>query len=468
MTSKTGASVSFIIMGASGDLTKRKLIPSIYALLLHKKITSCSIIGVALTKTDKESILESARPFITHFDEAVWKQLSDAFEYYFFDFYKDLDYQALKEHIQKAEVQHQLSGNRLFYFATMPEHFAPITHKLALHKIVKPEAKNQTPWTRVVYEKPFGDNLRSAQAINEQIARVFHEDQVFRIIHYLGKEIVGNITLLRFTNLFFQPLWNNQYIESIEISINEKIGIEGRGQYYDKYGVLKDVVQNHLLQILALVAMESPDQLIGESIRDKKAAVLAQTKIDELLLGQYEGYLQEPHVAANSKTPTFAALKLSIDNDRWRGVSFFLKTGKNLHKKEASIHIKYKKIPCLLLDNCPADSNYLTISIEPDEGFYLEINAKTPGLNYSVTPVTMNFCHRALFGPNTTQAYEALLADVIRHDQSVFVRSDEIEHAWKIIENGKTTSELYLYRPGSQGPFELQKWSEKMNIRWRS
>jgi glucose-6-phosphate 1-dehydrogenase len=468
MNKNSHDSITFIIMGASGDLTKRKLIPAIYALLYHKKINSCAIVGAALTETTAEAILENAATFIPQRDPEVWQKLVDSFVYIRADFYRDSDYDLLHETITKIEKQKELAGNRIFYFATMPEHFAPITNKLAIHGFVKKGISPITGWTRVVYEKPFGDNFRSAQTINEQIARIFHEDQVFRIIHYLGKEIVGNIALLRFTNLFFQPLWNNQYIESIEISINEKIGIENRGEYYDKYGVLKDVVQNHLLQMLALVAMEPPTNLSGESIRDQKAAVLQKTKIDSMLLGQYQGYQQEAHVKPGSTTPTFAALKLSIDNARWKGVPFFLKTGKFLHKKEASIHIKFKQIPCLLLENCPVDSNYLTISIEPDEGFFLEINAKKPGLNYAITPVTMNFCHRSLFGPNTTQAYEALLADVIKNDQSVFVRADEIEYAWKIIEDQIENDHLYQYAPGSTGPLELQEWSKQINIRWRS
>ena len=461
-------SITFIIMGASGDLTKRKLIPSIYALLHHKKIKSFAIIGAALTDTTAKEILEKAAEFIPNKKPEIWQQLIDSFSYHQADFYRDSDYQNLHEQIIRVEKEKNLAGNRIFYFATMPEHFAPITNKLAIHGMAKKNSRDQIPWTRVVYEKPFGNNFQSAQAINEQIARVFHEDQVFRIIHYLGKEIVGNITLIRFTNLFFQPLWNNQYIESVEISINEKIDIEGRGEYYDKNGALKDVVQNHLLQILALVAMEPPKKLIGESIRDEKAKVLQKTRVESVLLGQYEGYQNENHVKPDSTTPTFAALKLSIDNERWHGVPFFLKTGKALPKKEAAIHIKFKQSTCLLVENCPVDSNYLTISIEPDEGFFLEINAKKPGLNYSITPITMNFCHKSLFGPNTTQAYEALLADVIKNDQSVFVRADEIEHAWKIIENIDNSSVPYSYFSGSQGPYELQAWSDKMKIRWRS
>ncbi|MBL4588009.1 glucose-6-phosphate dehydrogenase [Candidatus Babeliales bacterium] len=461
-------SITFIIMGASGDLTKRKLIPSIYALLHHKKIKSFAIIGAALTDTTAEEILEKAAGFIPDKKPEIWQQLVDSFSYHKADFYRDSDYQNLHEQIIAIEKEKGLAGNRIFYFATMPEHFAPITNKLAIHGMAKRNGHKQTPWTRVVYEKPFGNNFQSAQAINEQIARVFHEEQVFRIIHYLGKEIVGNIALIRFTNLFFQPLWNNQYIESVEIGINEKIGIEGRGEYYDRNGILKDVVQNHLLQMLALVAMEPPEKLIGESIRDEKAKVLKKTKVESVLLGQYEGYKEENCVNPVSKTATFAALKLSIDNDRWRGVPFFLKTGKSLPKKEAAIHIKFRQSTCLLTENCPVDSNYLTISIEPDEGFFLEINAKKPGLNYAITPVTMNFCHKSLFGPNTTEAYEALLTDVIRGDQSVFVRADEIEHAWKIIGNIDNSSVPYPYAPGSQGPQELQVWSDKMKIRWRS
>lgn len=468
---------TFVILGATGDLTKRKLIPAIYKLIEDHKIQNFAVVGLSFIDATVATVLESSRPFMgTGVDEKIWQQLHDNSYYYTFDFYKDADFIQLKEQLIVIEQRHNLCGNRLFYLATMPEHFSIITENLAKHGIVeRPQyhqqncADNSHAWSRVVYEKPFGQDLASAQKINRSIADLFCESQAYRIDHYLGKELVGNIALLRFTNLIFLPLWNNQYINSVQIVLNEKIGIQGRGEYYDQYGALKDMVQNHMLQMLALVAMEAPTELSGEHIRNAKVAVLEKSTITDALLGQYEGYQQEKGVKPHSTTETFAALKLAIDNDRWRGVPFYFKTGKNLTASDVSIHIEFKMPPCLLVQDCPANPNYLTLQIQPDEGFFLELNAKVPGESYSVTPVKMDFCHSCLFGPNTAQAYEILLADCIRGDQSVFVRFDEIELSWKIIDSlNERTIPLHSYTPGTNGPEALSEWSKKHNLEWRA
>lgn len=470
MVGTSSKECTFVILGASGDLTKRKLVPAIYKMLEQGTLDRCLVIGSSIMDIDASAILAAAKPFIKNIKREVWKKLKEVFVYHRVDFYSARDFDSLKKKIERTEQKFGLAGNRLFYLATMPEHFEQITKMLSEKGIVKREEENAAgSWSRVIYEKPFGQNAESAEKINQAIAQVFDERQVYRIDHYLGKELVGNIALLRFTNLFLQPLWNAEYIESVQIIINEKIGIEDRGAFYDQYGALKDVVQNHMLQLVALVAMESPEKLAGEHIRQAKAEVLQKIHLGEVLLGQYEGYHQEKGVAVESTTETFAALSVTIDTPRWKGVPFYLKTGKAMKEKSASIHIKFKQVPCLLLENCPMDSNYLTINIEPDEGFFVEVNAKTPGVAYQVTPVKMEFSHKALFGPNSPAAYEVLLSDALRGDQSVFVRFDEIMYSWKMIEAINNQSlKRYSYPKGSSGPKELEDFSRKLGVKWRA
>jgi glucose-6-phosphate 1-dehydrogenase len=463
------AACTFIIMGATGDLTKRKLIPAIYKLLASNKLTTFALIGVALQAASFDDVLEQARPFIPDLDPALWEIMRKAGHYYAMDFHDPSVYQGLYQSVTRIEKQHGLPAHRLFYLATLPHHFEVITDNLASCGLVPNEADAKDDrWARVVYEKPFGMDLASARRINKVIARVFNEKQVFRIDHYLGKELVGNIALARFTNQFFEPLWNKDHIDSVQIVLSESIGIQGRGGFYDQYGALKDVVQNHLLQIVALIGMEPPAHFAAEKIRDAKAKVLSKIRVNNVILGQYEGYLQEKNVNPHSKTDTFAALKIALETKRWKGVPFYLKTGKLLNKAEAAIHIKFKMVKCVL-DVCPVDTNYLTINIQPDEGMYLELNVKTPGVFNQVVPVKMNFSHSSLFGPNTPAAYETLLADVIRGDHFAFVRADEIDYSWKIIQQVRRLKPiLYAYKSGSVGPEELTTLDSEREIRWRT
>ncbi len=463
---------TIVIMGATGDLAKRKLIPALYKLLADGLLQKYVFVGTGREDTTVEQIFEGASRFVDHVDPALWKQFQQNFYYVRVSFQQPSDYVALKALIEREEAARGLGGNRLFYLATMPEHFSAITQSLADHKIVHHNTPGAVcegkacPWQRVVYEKPFGCNLESAQEINRKIAEVFSEQQAFRIDHYLGKELVANIAVIRFANTVFEPLWNNLYIESVQIVLKEKVGIEQRGAFYDQYGALKDVVQNHMLQLVALIGMELPQSLEGECIRDAKVALLKKTSIIDALFAQYEGYWQEAAVAENSRTETFAALKLAIDNDRWRGVPFFLKTGKALDEKSTSIHITFRKSPHLRQEYV-CESNVLTITIEPDDGFSLKLNGKMPGKSEQTTPVHMKFCHSCLFGPNTAQAYEVLLFDALQGDQSVFVRFDEIEESWKIVEAlGKNEGKLCSYVRGTSGPQELEEWAEGHNVRW--
>jgi len=463
----------FIILGATGDLTKRKLIPAIYKLIEDSEIQNFAIIGAASSQTTKDKILQAAKSFIPGTNQDTWNKIESAFYYLQLDFYNSKNYIKFKKLIDRTEKQHNIIGNKMFYFATLPEHFEVLTKNLAQYNIVKkhmqkgPCIKCKHPWSRIVYEKPFGNDLKSAKKINSCISKLFYENQIFRIDHYLGKELVSNIALARFTNRIFEPLWNNEHIDSVQIILSEKLGVGKRGAFYDKYGAIKDVVQNHMLQILSLIAMEPPAQLTAKPIRDAKTQALKKVKVESVILGQYQSYKKEKNVNPKSTTETFAALKVKIDNKRWENVPFYLKAGKCLNKKETSIHIKFKPVKCLLSKACPTDSNYMTIKIEPDEGFYLELFTKVPR-KIEIMPVKMNFCHPCTFGPNTPLAYESLLIDVINGDQSTFVRSDEIEESWKIIEQINVKKlKVYPYKKGSNGPKELEQLDKKIKINWR-
>lgn len=451
---------TFIIFGATGDLSTRKLIPALYKLLEDKKLCRFALVGVALEAKTKEEIIERAKKFIPQARKEVLDILINSFNYYAMDFHDKKSYQELKQLIIDVEKKHNLPQNRVFYFATMPDHFEIITKNLVLYKIVKEHphtpTQNTNAWSRVVYEKPFGKDLASSRRINRYLAKIFDEREIFRIDHFLGKELVGNIAITRFTNRVFEPLWNNRHIASVHITMNENIGIEGRGAYYDSYGAIKDMVQSHALQLLALTAMEGPkDKLSASFIRSAKAAVLRKVKVEAVIRGQYEGYLQEPQVNPDSTTETFAAIKISINNRRWKGIPFYITTGKFLDKKDTSIRIRFKPVRCLL-DWCPSEPNYLVIQIQPHESFDLELNAKVPYKTNEVVPVKMAFSHSTMFGPNTPEAYEVLLSDIVSGDQSAFIRSDEVDLSWKIIQQiqklqGPTLS---LYKQGSTGPAE--------------
>jgi glucose-6-phosphate 1-dehydrogenase len=459
---------TFVILGATGDLSKRKLIPAIYKLIEDNKLCNFVIVGIALSVITKQELLDNVKPFIPACKDDVFEKLAQSFCYYQMDFKDSHAYDKLEKLLRTLEQERNLAGNRIFHFATMPEHFIVITQNFVKYGIVKKkiDEKQTSPWSRVVYEKPFGYDLKSSRKINHYLAQVFDEHQVFRIDHYLGKELVANIALTRFTNRVFEPLWNNKHIDSVQIVLSEKIGIEGRGSYYDEYGAIKDMVQSHMLQLLALTAMEAPKSLSAQYLRDAKAAVLKKIKVEKVIVGQYEGYDQEKNVSLRSQTETFVALKLSINNKRWKGVPFYLKTGKRLDQKTSSVHLQFKMVECLLA-SCPAKPNALTIQIQPDEGIYLELNAKTVAVAHEVSPVTMEFCHSSLLGLNTPKAYEVLLSDVIKGDQSAFVRADEIDFSWKIVKQiEKLRGPLLPYKQGTKGPEGLTQFDEERRVIW--
>ncbi len=461
---------AIVLLGASGDLSKRKLLPALYKLIRQNKLHNFIVVGAAFDDTTAQTILEQSKQFIDTIDPVAWKQLSDNTYYHKLNFTNPDDFVALHSFVSKLEKQHNLSGNRIIYLAAASHFFCTITEHLESSALAQKLSEKDRIWHRIVYEKPFGHDLKSAHEINACIAQSFHESQIYRIDHYLTKELVGNIALVRFTNCVFEPLWNNRYIDNVQIILSEKICVEERGAYYDHYGALRDVVQNHMLMLLALVGMESPERLTGEFIRTERAKVLEKVRVVDGVLGQYEGYQQEKNVAPDSTTETFAMLYLMIDNVRWSGVPFYFKTGKCLDKKETTIHIKFKQVDCLLAKNCPSESNYLTIQVTPESAFLLSLNAKKPGLRHEVVPVKMEFCHSCLFEESIPEAYEVLFEEIIRGEQSVSVRFDEIEYAWKIIDSVKAMNlPVHSYQQGSgTGPKEVEKFANKHGMRWRS
>ncbi len=460
---------TIIIFGFTGDLAKRKLIPALYQLFIKQKLNKSWIIGCALEKTTVQEIVEKAKPFIKEYDQKKLKSFTAIIDYKAINFKHEKDFQMLEKFVTDKEKKETHLKSRLAYFATPADFFCIITRLCAESKLFE-KINEQDRFHRLVYEKPFGKGLDSARLINTCIAEFFDESQIYRIDHYLTKEVVGNIAMLRFTNCIFEPLWNKQYIDNIQIILSENVCLEGRGGYYDKFGALCDVVQNHILELLALVAMEAPDKLTGEFIREKRAEVLKAVTFEDGILGQYEQYNQELNSNSHSTTETFAALKLFVNTHRWAGVPFYVKTGKCLDKKETVIHIKFKKVDCLLMKGCPMDSNYLTIKIDPDAVFSLSLNAKKIDSADEVEPVTMDFCHSCIYGALTPQSYEIIFQGVINAEHEMSVRFDEIEYAWQVIEKIKSENlSLSFYKGGSSGPQkELEDFSFKHGMKWKS
>lgn len=457
-----------MILGGTGDLARKKIFPALYHLFIQNKLGKSIIVGAALDQISAEQLLVNAKKYVRDCDNEKWHEFGKYVFYHSINFSHEKEFDELAVFVSELEKKYKLSGNRLVYCSTAPYFYCTITHGLAKSGIIKKTVNTKdSVWQRIVYEKPFGHNLKSAHEVNECIARYFGEYQIYRIDHYLTKELVGNIALVRFTNIIFEPLWNNRYIDQVQIVFDESIGIEGRGAFYDKYGALADVMQNHMMQLVALVAMESPEKLSGDYIRTQRAKVLQKVKVVDALLGQFRGYVNEPGVAPDSKTETFAQVHLLIDNPRWAGVPFYLKTGKLLNKKETAIYIKFKQVDCLLTRSaCPSQTNYLTIEVSPDPVFELSLNAKRPGKSDQVIPVQMAFSHPS-FGM-APEAYETLFEEILKGEQSVSVRFDEIEYAWKIIDSIKELRpHLYLYEAGSQGPAEQEfDFEKKHGMQW--
>src|SRR6266700_1300225 len=484
-----------VIFGATGDLTHRKLIPALYNLAADGDLPpAVAIVGFARReKSDEEfrSELEKAtREFSRQVvRDEIWRTFSQSIFYHQSEFGDEAGYKTLAKRLDQIDKECGTRGNRLFYFAAAPDQFEPIL------KYLKAAGLNETrkgSWARVIVEKPFGTDLASARELNRIVRNSFAEEQTYRIDHFLGKETAQNILVLRFANAIFEPLWNTRYIDHLQITAAETLGVEARAGYYEKAGALRDMVQNHLLQLLCLVAMEAPTDLSADSIRDEKVKVvrsLRRYRVDDIaklvVRGQYTsgainaenvpGYREEEKVDPKSETDTYVALRLSVDTWRWSDVPIYLRVGKRLPKSATEISVHFKKAPMVLFnrDSTEHDQNVLVIRIQPDEGISLRMMAKIPGTSLRIEPVKMDFHYGTSFGKASPEAYERLLLDAMSGDATLFARRDEVEEAWAFIDTieqawtGKDAPPLTFYPAGSWGPEEADELLARDGRAWR-
>jgi glucose-6-phosphate 1-dehydrogenase len=486
---------SVVIFGASGDLTYRKLIPALYNLGADGDLpTAYNVVGFARReKTDeafRQELEEAARKFSRQsVNDELWANFSKSIFYHRSEFGNLEGYQTLAARLDQLDAERGTRGNRLFYLSVAPSEFPVILEKLA--QVGLNEAKPGA-WSRVIVEKPFGKDLPSAQSLNQVVNAVFREKDTFRIDHYLGKETAQNIMVLRFANGIFEPIWNHRYIDHIQITGAEPLGVEGRGPYYESAGALRDMVQNHLLQLLSLVAMEPPVELTADAVRDEKVKVIKSLRpmseadvARDVVRGQYTAgaiagkdviaYRTEERVNPESMTETYVALKAQVDNWRWAGVPFYIRFGKRLAKGGTEIAVQFKDVPGVLFSRDSAiGPNVLVIRIQPDEGISLRIQAKRPGTAVSIEPVKMDFHYGTSFGKASPEAYERLLLDAMAGDATLFARRDEVENAWAFIdriENAWHKSAppppLCFYPAGSWGPKESDDLLERDARAWR-
>ncbi|MDB6036469.1 MAG: glucose-6-phosphate 1-dehydrogenase [Verrucomicrobiales bacterium] len=495
---KTVEPCSIVIFGASGDLTARKLIPAFYHLFMAKALpTPFHIIGFARREKTDDQWREELHAALQQFsrtkpvDEAVWMEFSKNISYCQGDFSQPEDYKKLEGQLANLKNE-QLRHNLLFYLATSPSQFAEVVEHLHNADLLHHELNDKT-WQRIVVEKPFGHDLESAYQLNSDLTKYAHEKQVFRIDHYLGKETVQNILMFRFSNSIFEQIWNRQSIDHVQITVSEKLGVGGRGGYYEEAGAIRDMLQNHLLQVLSLVAMEPPVMLDPEPIRDEKVKVLKSIRqilpadvAKQVVRGQYfagmidgklgPGYRQEPKVKSDSNVETYVAVKLLIDNWRWSGVPFYLRTGKALPLSASEVRIQFRPTPHVLFAaQCgpKLDANALTLRLQPDEGISLRFNGKVPGTSLQVRPVRMNFSYNSEFGAYTPEAYERLLLEAMTGDATLFIRRDEVETAWGIVDSirkgwgDKPLTNREFYSAGTWGPVAADDLLAQSGHAWR-
>jgi len=485
-----------VVFGADGDLTKRKLIPSLYHLaagnLLPKEF---AVVGLGITPMSTESFRAKLSQDIQEFtnasiEPAPWDWLHERLYYVSGDFRDPHAYRLLEDALARVDKAHGTMGNYLYYLATAPTFFAEIVRQLGLRNLTVQQGGS---WRRVIIEKPFGHDLDSARALNEELLRVLEETQIYRIDHYLGKETVQNILVFRFANGIFEPIWNRRYIDHVQITVAESLGVEHRGRYYEAAGALRDMVPNHLLQLVSFVAMEPPHSFDADAVRDEKAkvlrAVLPLHPLDVLrsyVAGQYgegeiagvpvPGYREEPNVSATSNTETFIALKIFIDSWRWADVPFYLRTGKRMPKRVTEVAIQFKRAPFMLFRKTAIERltpNQLVIRIQPDEGISLSFGAKVPGPTVRMGTVNMDFQYAKYFGSAPSTGYETLLHDCLAGDATLFNRADNVEVGWSVVEpvldvwKALPPTSFPNYAAGTWGPREADELLERDGRQWR-
>src|ERR1700758_3428687 len=489
---KAAGPCAMVIFGASGDLTKRKLVPALFNLakvnLLPKNFM---VVGVAHDELTQEQFRDQATQFLATADRKTeaWDWFGQRFLYERGSFADASTFSLLVDRLKKVDEEFKTGGNYLFYLATAPRFFAQIVQQLGASGLSNEE---QGRWRRVVIEKPFGSDLESAQTLNRQIKSVLAERQIYRIDHYLGKETVQNILVFRFDNAIFEPIWNRRYIDHVQITNAETVGVEQRGGYFDTAGTLRDMVPNHVMQLLSLTAMESPVSFQADAVRDEQAKVLhavqlldSEAVLLESVRGQYgdgtvgservPGYRREPGVSPESRTETFVALKLNIDNWRWAGVPFYLRTGKRLARRHTEITIQFKKTPFELFRKVPVKkhSNQLVIQIQPVEGISLSFGAKIPGPILRVGSVDMSFEYSKYFGTEAYTGYEVLLYDCMMGDATLFQRADMGEAGWSVVDpmldvwKALPPRRFPNYAAGTWGPKDADELLERDERHWR-
>jgi len=476
----------FVIFGASGDLTRSKLLPAIFNLceegLLPEEF---AIVGVARPQIDQAAYRKNMREQVRQaegepLEPEKWSRIEDRLYYLSGEFDDPALFQRVKQTLEQVRERHGIAPNYLFYFAVPPDLFGLVGDRLADAGLLKEDEG----WRRVIVEKPFGYDVESARTLNAELTRGLRETQIYRIDHYLGKETVQNILAFRFANGIFEPIWNRRYVDSVQMSVAEESGIGRRGAYYDKAGALRDIVQNHMFQVLTLIAMEPPISFGGEDVRDEKVRVLHAvpplTRDDvtqHVVRGQYEGYTAEPNVDPKSRTETFVAMRLFLDNWRWAGVPFYLRTGKRLPERLTEVVVQFKRAPLMLFRDTPVRSlspNTLMLRIQPDEGISLGFNGKVPGPFERLETVTMDFSYAKYFKTEPTTGYETLLFDAMTGDQTNFHRMDMVEAGWQVVQpildewKRDTRSRIPTYPPGSSGPPEADVLIERDGREWRN
>ncbi len=487
---------TMVIFGAAGDLTRRKLVPALYNLATNQLLSrEFAVVGVARGQMSEEDFRKRITNDIEQFasngvDRDLWEWFLRRLHYVQGDFNDPNLYSRLKDALDKVDAEHSTHGNHLYYLATAADYFGPIVEHLASVGLMREGGEH---WRRVIVEKPFGHDLESAKQLNQQLLKVADEKQIYRIDHYLGKETVQNILAFRFANGIFEPIWNRRYIDHIQISVAETVGVESRGSYYDQAGALRDMVPNHIMQLISLTAMEPPVSFRADAVRDEQAKILhaiqplsAEDVLSKTVRGQYgpgtingervPGYREEDGVPRDSKNETFVAMKLQIDNWRWADVPFYLRTGKRLPSRSTAVVIQFRRAPFVLFRDTPVENlmpNQLVMHIQPEEGISLRFAAKVPGPAMRLGAVDMNFEYADYFGSQPSTGYERLLHDCMIGDATLFQRADMVEAGWCVVSpvldvwKALPPRNFPNYAAGTWGPRDAEDLLERDGRHWR-